>query len=55
MQSLDRNDLMPMPTYKEQHEKDMLVNHHGEQFQINWITASQNGELGKIKKATVTI
>ena len=44
-----------MPTYKEPHEKDMLGNHHGEQYQINWIAASQNGKLGTIKKATITI
>jgi len=55
MKSLDWNNLMPMPTYKDTHEKDMLANLHGEQFQINWIAASQNGKLGTIKKATVTI
>jgi len=44
-----------MPVYQDANEKDMLAKHHGEQFQINWIEASQNGKLGKIKKATVTI
>jgi len=55
MQSLDWNNMMSMPTYKEQHEKNMLVNLHGEQFQINWIAASQNGELGKIHTQTIMI
>ena len=49
---------MDMPLYKEQHEKDMVVklNLHGVQFNINWIEGiAQSGDLGKIKKATVTI
>lgn len=58
MKNLDWNSLMDMPLYKEQHEDDMVVklNLHGVQFNINWIEGIvQSGDLGKIKKATVTI
>lgn len=58
MKNLDWNSLMDMPLYKEQHENDMVVklNLHGVQFNINWIEGIvSSGDLGKIKKATVTI
>ncbi len=56
MKNLNWNDLMPMPVYQEQHEKDMLAMYHGEHLKINWIEGiTQPGDLGKIKKATVTI
>lgn len=58
MKNLDWNSLMDMPLYKEQHENDMVVklNLHGVQFNINCIEGIvQPGDLGKIKKATVTI
>ncbi len=56
MNNLNWKDLMPIPVYQEQHEKDMLATHHGEQFKINWIEGiTQPGDLGKIKKAIVTI
>ncbi len=55
MKNLNWNGLMDMPVYQDANEKDMLAKHHGEQFKINWIEASQNGELGKIHTKTVII